>query len=741
MNKFIVLFIFFLMGYYCLKADNIFQNYQPIESSGFIPEHLITRSSERYRQRLEEIDAEDRRSRRAEARFALSSSFVVDRLLRNGQLLFNDTLTSYVNRVTDIVLQDNPDLREEITVYVVKNPTVNAFASGDGFVLICMGLLAQVENEAQLAFIIGHEITHYKKEHSMNRFKKVEGVNRGRGVLRNPGNQNNLLDIHAFSRDMEMEADEIGLDFLRNTDYDLWEAEKVFDVLHYSYLPFNEKVFDPSFIVSGASNIPNTFLTDELNEIRVDREAYDDTESTHPSTAQRKSLIIRLIERMERENGTNARKPFILPEEDFRYIQNIARFEQTYAYTKQGDYMKALYNVYLLEDEFPDNLFLNRIKAECLYTISKFINRNKARDVLPRHNRIEGQSHQMYYMLNQMRDEDINIFALANIYESHLKFPDEKLFKLYSEELMEDLFVYHDISAGSFSTEAPEIKAEEEKETEVEEEQEEDRSKYERIRRLRSERISEGEDSYNRYAFTDIYSKDPDFFLKLERAYLLSKEIEKEAIDGEKDESRLVENKSSGVKKIVELDPMYFRIDARRSLQMDYLGAEQRESFIEREVNSIARSLNVEVNHLRTTNLDKDDVDKFNDIAFLKSWYGARIANSTEVPILSADIDRIDGLIETYGTQYFSWRGLITLRERHQINSALLLSGCLLPPLLPYALVETISPSISSLYFNIVFDIKSGDVAHLYVTEFGYSDSNVFLKSKIYDNIYLMSRN
>lgn len=51
---------------------------------------------------------------------------------------------------------------------VIRDPTINAFALANGGVIVHTGLLAAVQNEAQLALVLGHEIAHTNQRHQLN---------------------------------------------------------------------------------------------------------------------------------------------------------------------------------------------------------------------------------------------------------------------------------------------------------------------------------------------------------------------------------------------------------------------------------------------------------------------------------------------------------------------------------------------------------------------------------------------
>lgn len=63
-----------------------------------------------------------------------------------------------------------------VRVYVVRDREVNAFALPDGRMLITTGLLNEVQNESELAGVIGHEYAHIEGRHVMNKLAKEIGL-------------------------------------------------------------------------------------------------------------------------------------------------------------------------------------------------------------------------------------------------------------------------------------------------------------------------------------------------------------------------------------------------------------------------------------------------------------------------------------------------------------------------------------------------------------------------------------
>ncbi len=134
---------------------------------------------------------------------------------------------------------ERPDL--PWTFRVVDDPVVNAFALPGGFIYVTRGLITHLTSEAELASVLGHEIGHVTGRHTVERLSKAQLASVGLAVgmilqpeLRNYGDlaQAGLgLLFLKYSRDDERQADDLGLRYLNNANYDPREMVEVFDVL------------------------------------------------------------------------------------------------------------------------------------------------------------------------------------------------------------------------------------------------------------------------------------------------------------------------------------------------------------------------------------------------------------------------------------------------------------------------------------------------------------------------------
>ena len=125
---------------------------------------------------------------------------------------------------------------------MIDDPVVNAFALPGGFVYVTRGILAHLNNEAELAGVMGHETGHVTAEHSVNQISTQQLMQLGLGVgamlepelaakygqMASFGLQ--LLTLK-FSRDDEEQADLLGLRYMQKINQDPRQLANVMEML------------------------------------------------------------------------------------------------------------------------------------------------------------------------------------------------------------------------------------------------------------------------------------------------------------------------------------------------------------------------------------------------------------------------------------------------------------------------------------------------------------------------------
>ncbi|MBC7383511.1 MAG: M48 family metalloprotease [Bacteroidia bacterium] len=115
--------------------------------------------------------------------------------------------------------------------------TLNAFCTPGGYIYVYTGLIKYLDNETQLAGVMGHEMAHADRRHSASQMVKQYGISALLSVLSDsagPGALTNLgvnLLFLKYSRENETEADNYSVRYLSGTDYDGRGAKYFFEKL------------------------------------------------------------------------------------------------------------------------------------------------------------------------------------------------------------------------------------------------------------------------------------------------------------------------------------------------------------------------------------------------------------------------------------------------------------------------------------------------------------------------------
>lgn len=147
----------------------------------------------------------------------------------SGQLESDPALNAYLREVACRVAGDACG---DIRLYVMNRPYFNASMAPNGYMEVWSGLLLRTENEAQLAFVFGHDIGHYRERHSLATLRTIRGragaaavfsiitAAAGVGIIGDIVYLGTIGSVFAFSRENELQADMIGYDYAVAAGYD-----------------------------------------------------------------------------------------------------------------------------------------------------------------------------------------------------------------------------------------------------------------------------------------------------------------------------------------------------------------------------------------------------------------------------------------------------------------------------------------------------------------------------------------
>ncbi|MEM0954113.1 MAG: M48 family metalloprotease [Pseudomonadota bacterium] len=188
---------------------------------------------------------------------------------------YNDTaLQSYVNRIGQELAKNSarPDI--EYTFTVVDEDSINAFALPGGYIYLYRGLLAYLDTEEEMAAVLAHEIGHVTARHAVRQktsastsevLSTLAGVATGNADLYNASRQYATEIIRGYGREMELEADGEGAEYLHATGYDPNAMLDVINVLK------DLETFQRDKALAAGQRVPkqsSLYATHPRNELR-----------------------------------------------------------------------------------------------------------------------------------------------------------------------------------------------------------------------------------------------------------------------------------------------------------------------------------------------------------------------------------------------------------------------------------------------------------------------------------------
>lgn len=172
------------------------------------------------------------------------------RNIRQRLNLIEDPLANaYIQTLADRLQPKLEESEQNITVFLVDDPTINAFAGPGGYIGVHTGLLLAARHEGELASVLAHEMAHVSQRHLVRAFETSQKMSLSSmgaiiaGIIL--GNTNPQLSEAViastvagsaqqqltFSRSHEQEADRVGLELLANAGFDPRMMPSFFDVL------------------------------------------------------------------------------------------------------------------------------------------------------------------------------------------------------------------------------------------------------------------------------------------------------------------------------------------------------------------------------------------------------------------------------------------------------------------------------------------------------------------------------
>jgi hypothetical protein len=731
----------FFLGFGQRNID--FNNYQPLEASGEMPADFLDYSFQKVERDLDDFEVEGL-SAKKQKKFIKGVHYGIDQMLHSGKVLYGDPISEYVTKVGKRLVSNRPEL-QELRFYTLRTNIVNALSTHQGIIFVTQGLLGQIENEAQLAFILAHEIAHYTENHVVQSY--VDRVDLSKSRV---NQENKIRTLNQYSREKEFEADEIGIEIYHSAGYSKEGLYGMFDVLAYSYLPFELKDIPDTYWNTDLLFIPKHLLSDEYPEISFEKD-YDDSKSSHPNIHSRTEQLDAKVNSYSRWGDINNH----FSEDEFHIIRNLCRFEGVRNDLSNFRYAEALYTIFLLEEEHPDNLYLDRCKAQAWAGLVAGKADGRFTDHVTRPNLVQGPAYKMHFFLRKMTKQQLYTVGLRivkDIEKARKEDTEIKAILNYTTEILAgerlfDIANYKDVPF-EFAKERLDNKIENEKTDDVDDSYTSESSsstKYDRIRRSKADTVTKIEErNFHLYALSDLVN-DSYFIGQLndfrqqarlkreeqERFEAMNPILQKQEMDRRREDQLKL-----GLENLILLEPQIRKLNLQnrfRPVKTEKLQIKLHE--IVEEFESVPE---LDVHRISRAKYKQEGTIMYNERAALINAL-MQMAEYPNSKIFPVDYAIYNEIINRYSTNKVAFV-LIESQFNNPLDLGNVLYYFLFPPYALFHLPMQMTKMFEATFNVLVFDMKTFEVNAFAQNNFLGVTNKDTLHAMLYDLVHSMKQ-
>mgnify|MGYP001545119208 FL=1 len=369
----------------------------------------------------------------------------IEKFWSGTQAITDPDINNYLQSIVKKITSANDELRStDARVVFTRDWWPNAYCMGDGSIAINAGLFIFLKNEAELAFVISHELAHYYLHHNEQEIrvyvekindeqyqKKLKRISReGYSVNKQLDDllKTMVFDSRRHDRSHEAEADAYALRFMKNTGYDcnaiktcLQMLDNIDDTTYFNKPPVIETElnfpgypFKQSWI-EKQSSIFSAMKEDDSPLSEQEK----DSLKTHPDCARR----ILLFESQWKDDGQK-RNTFLVSEEKFNRLKREFYYEIMEECYREDELSKNLYYALTLLENEPDNQYAIHSVVRCFNRLWYLQKNHKLEQAIEKEDKSFPENYNLLLrMLDRLRlDEIVSLnTAFASKYAEQMK--------------------------------------------------------------------------------------------------------------------------------------------------------------------------------------------------------------------------------------------------------------------------------------------------------------------------------
>lgn len=234
---------------------------------------------------------------------------------KSVKFINDPVVNEYVNRIGQNLVK-NSDAKVPFTIKVIDTDEINAMALPGGFFYVNSGLILAADNEAELAGVMAHEISHVAAHHAMREQTRLNyaqfgtiplifiGGGLGYGLYEASGLAVPITFLQ-FSRDFERQADFLGVQYMYRAGYDPQAFAAFFEKIQ------NLQKTKPGLVAKAFSDHPQTpdRIESTQNEIAHLLPPKDEYVITTSEFDDVKARLARIENKRKLREGQDSKKP------------------------------------------------------------------------------------------------------------------------------------------------------------------------------------------------------------------------------------------------------------------------------------------------------------------------------------------------------------------------------------------------------------------------------------------------
>ncbi len=547
-----------------------------------------------------------------------NNELIVRELLQGGQVLYGDEMTGYMRQIASEILKDDPDLFRQLSFFTYRSSDELSFSTSSGLVFVSTGLISQLSNEDQLAFAIAREIGHFVNKHKNYPFIRYEdSYAEGKGTY-----EYKKIFSTFFIRTVEENtvADAYAVKLLKQSRFELASAISYFDALLYAYLPFDEVEINHTFFNLDTSFvIPSAYF--QKTDVSIDPDENGDS-NRHlfmEGIRKRKAAVVEII-------GIPGNTVKVKEVTDrFLRFRTAARFEMVRMNLVAREYILALYHSFILQQQYPENDFLERAFIKALYAIAVYRMNDADKDMDL--DNYQGEISKLGNVLGSLSEEQVGVLAMMHIKNYVNSHPGDEYMISLLESTVQNLknasgFQYSSFRSISYLND----QTSELKDTL-------NLSKYDKIKMSRREFALEN------------YEKDFHLYV---RDFINTDSLVQVCFDRE--EINYLKYNPTGIKNVLVMNPVLRNENIKYGL--DLLLSESQLSVLSKDIENNSSFDSLRVRYLNILALDSTDWEEFNTISAIKVWFSESAKHLFLNDFVSLESDMLYPYIKKNGTKY-----------------------------------------------------------------------------------------